>query len=233
MIDWFPIILSIKIATVSTIFAFIFGIFFAYVTTKYAFPGKALFEAFITLPLVLPPIVTGFLLLIVIGRNGIVGNFLYRAFDFQLIFTAYAAAIAGTVVALPLMYQSAKAAFLSVDKNFEEAALTLGSSEWRVFFTITLPLAIHGIVSGAVLSFSRALGEFGATIMIAGNIMGKTQTIPLAIYFSAESNDLEIAGIYVLILSLSIFIFIFGLNNWKNSKPQGGCKCLTSIFKKN
>lgn len=220
MIDWFPVMLSIKIAAVSTVFAVATGIFFAYLTTKYDFWGKTALEAVITLPLVMPPIVTGFLLLLCIGRKGIIGDFLFRFLDVQLIFTPYAAVVAGTIVAFPLMYQSTKAAFLGVDHKLEDAARTLGASELRVFMTISLPLSVHGIVSGTVLSFSRALGEFGATIMVAGNIVGKTQTIPLAIYFASESNELELAGMYVFILSMVIFSLIFLLNQWKKSADR-------------
>ena len=133
--------------------------------------------------------------------------------------------LAGAVVAFPLMYQSTKAAFQSIDTKLEDAARTLGASEWRVFWTITLPLAWHGLVSGIVLSFARALGEFGATIMVAGNIPGKTQTIPLAIYFAAESNDMNQAGMYVLIISLITFSMIFWVNLWAKRKnyqtPKG------------
>lgn len=220
MIDWFPVVLSIKIAAVSTVFALLTGIFLAHITTKYDFWGKTVLEAVITLPLVLPPIVTGFLLLLSIGRRGIIGDFLFRFFDFQLIFTPYAAVVAGTIVAFPLMYQSVKAAFLGIDHKLEDAARTLGASELRVFMTISLPLSVYGVISGTVLAFSRALGEFGATIMVAGNIVGKTQTIPLAIYFASESNELELAGMYVFILSVVIFSLIFGLNQWKKSADR-------------
>jgi molybdate transport system permease protein len=143
---------------------------------------------------------------------------LAEVFQTQIIFTPYAAVIAGAVVAFPLMYQSTKAAFQSIDSKLEDAARTLGASEWRVFWTVTLPLAWHGLLSGVVLSFSRALGEFGATIMVAGNIPGKTQTIPLAIYFAAESNDMTQAGLYVLIISLLTFSMIFGVNLWVRKK---------------
>ena len=128
--------------------------------------------------------------------------------------------LAGVVVAFPLMYQSVKAALQNIDSRIEDAARTLGASEWRVFWTVTLPLASHGVVSGLVLSFARALGEFGATIMVAGNIPGKTQTIPLAIYFAAESNDLTLAGLYVLIISVLTFSLIFALNTMSKSKRK-------------
>jgi molybdate transport system permease protein len=226
MVEWQPIILSLKVASMSLVFVFIFGVFFAYVLRRWEFSGKAAIEAFFALPLVLPPVVTGFILLILIGKQGPVGRFLGEYFHTQIIFTPYAAMLAGTVVAFPLMYHSTKAAFQSVDSKLEDAARTLGASEWRVFFTITIPLAWPGLVAGLVLSFARALGEFGATIMVAGNIPGKTQTIPLAIYFASESNDLTTAGLYVIIISLITFSMIFWLNTWSRKKmgtsPAGG-----------
>ena len=225
MLEWQPVWLSIKVAFASLIFVVIFGVSFAYCMRKWEFPGKAALEAIFALPLVMPPVVTGFVLLVLIGKQGPIGRFLDETFHAQIIFTPYAAVLAGAVVAFPLMYQSTKAAFQSIDTKLEDAARTLGASEWRVFWTITLPLAWHGLVSGTVLSFARALGEFGATIMVAGNIPGKTQTIPLAIYFAAESNDMSRAGIYVLIISLITFSMIFGVNLWAKKKidqtPKG------------
>lgn len=218
MVEWQPILLSLKVAGISLFFVFVLGVAAAYTMRSFEFPGKAAVEAVFTLPLVLPPVVTGFLLLLLIGKQGPVGRLLSEQFQTQIIFTPYAAILAGTVVAFPLMYQSTKAALQSIDANLEDAARTLGASEWRVFFTITLPLAWHGLVSGLVLSFARALGEFGATIMVAGNIPGKTQTLPLAIYFAAEANDLTVAGLYVLIISLITFTLIFWLNIWTKAK---------------
>ena len=221
MLEWQPVWLSIKVALSSLVFVVILGVASAYVMRKFELPGKAAVEAVFSLPLVMPPVVTGFLLLILIGKQGPVGKFLADVFQVQIIFTPYAAILAGTVVAFPLMYQSTKAAFQNIDSKLEDAARTLGANEWRVFWTVTLPLAWHGLVSGIVLSFARALGEFGATIMVAGNIPGKTQTIPLAIYFAAESNDMTQAGLYVLIISLLTFFMIFGVNLWvRKKKPQ-------------
>lgn len=220
MIEWQPVLLSIKVACVSLLFIFFFGVTFAFVMRKWEFPGKAVVEALFAMPLVLPPVVTGFLLLVLIGKQGPIGHLLTDSFHTQIIFTPYAAVLAGTVVAFPLMYQSTKAAFASVDTGLEDAARTLGASEWRVFWTVTVPLAWSGLVAGLVLSFARALGEFGATIMVAGNIPGKTQTLPLAIYFAAESNDLTQAGIYVLIISLITFSMIFWVNRWSRQKSQ-------------
>lgn len=218
MIEWQPVILSVKVALISLVFVFLFGVSTACLMRNTQIPGKAAIEALFTLPLVLPPVVTGFILLVLIGKQGPIGILLTRYFDTQIIFTPAAAILAGTVVSFPLMYQSTKAAFESIDTTLEDAARTLGSSEWRVFWTITVPLSWPGLLSGMVLSFARTLGEFGATIMIAGNIPGKTQTIPLAIYFASESNDLTTAGIYVLIISIATFSLIWGLNHWKVGK---------------
>lgn len=218
MVEWQPVILSLKVASISVLFVFFLGVLSAYVMRSADIPGKAALESLFTLPLVLPPVVIGFLLLILVGKQGPVGILLKKYFDVQIIFTQSAAVLAGTVVAFPLMYQSTKAAFESIDKTLEDAARTLGASEWRVFWTVTIPLSWPGLVSGLVLSFARTLGEFGATIMIAGNIPGKTQTIPLAIYFATESNDLVTAGMYVIIISVITFSIIFGLNHWKGKK---------------
>lgn len=222
MVELQPIYLSIKIALASVVIVFILGLAAAVVMRRYQFAGKAAVEAVIALPMVLPPVVTGFILLILIGKQGAIGQLLSKYLDVQLIFTPYAAILAGAVVAFPLMYQSAKAAFQGIDTQLEDAARTLGASEWKVFWTITLPLAWHGLVAGVVLSFARALGEFGATIMVAGNIPGKTQTIPLAIYFASEANDLSVAGMYVVIISAMTFAVIFWLNTWTGNKDRSG-----------
>lgn len=220
MVDWEPVFLSLKVAFMSLLIVALSGTAGAYLMRRCEFKGKAAIEALFVLPLVLPPVVTGFTILVLIGKQGPVGRLLDEWFGAQIIFTPYAAVLAGTVVAFPLMYQSAKAAFLSVSVDLEDAARTLGAGEWKVFHTVTVPLAWHGLVSGLVLSFARALGEFGATIMVAGNIPGKTQTIPLAIYFAAESSDLTLAGLYVLIISLLTFTLIFSLNLWSRRKNQ-------------
>ncbi|MFA6075147.1 MAG: molybdate ABC transporter permease subunit [Negativicutes bacterium] len=220
MFEWHPVILSIQVACMSLIFVSFSGVFAAYVMRRYDFFGKAAVEAVFALPLVLPPVVTGFLLLLLIGKHGPIGSILAEQLHIQIIFTPFAAMLAGAVVAFPLMYQSVKAAFQNIDIKIEDAARTLGASEWRLFWTVTLPLAKQGLVAGMVLAFARALGEFGATIMVAGNIPGKTQTIPLAIYFAADSNDLSTAGLYVLIISGLMFALIFGLNKWSHSRAS-------------
>lgn len=217
-IDWQPVILSIEVALASLVIVVIVGILAAIVMLKFKFTGKAVLEALFTMPLVLPPVVTGFVLLLLVGKQGPIGKIASEFFGSQIMFTPYAAVLASAVVAFPLMYQTAKAGFQSIDHHLEDAARTLGASESKIFLTITLPLAWHSLLSGAVLSFSRALGEFGATIMIAGNIPGKTQTIPLAIYFSAESSDLSVAGTYVVIISLITFSLIIWVNYLTKSK---------------
>lgn len=218
MVEWQPIVLSLKVASLSSIMVFILGVLAAYGMRNRQFLGKEAVEAIFTLPLVLPPVVTGFLLLLLIGKQGPVGRLLEEVFHWQIIFTPYAAVLAGAVVAFPLMYQSTKAAFESIDPTLEDAARTLGAGEWRLFWTVTVPLSWPGLLAGMVLSFSRALGEFGATIMVAGNIPGKTQTLPLAIYFAAEANDLNQAGLYVMLISGITFFMIFALNRWKRVK---------------
>ena len=220
MFEWQPVWLSIKVASASLAFVFVLGVGSAYLLRQWEFSGKAAIEALFALPLVLPPVVTGFILLVLIGRQGPIGVLLEGAFQTQIIFTPYAAVLSGTVVAFPLMYQSTKAALQGIDTKLEDAARTLGANEWRVFWTVTFPLAWPGLLAGIVLSFARALGEFGATIMVAGNIPGKTQTIPLAIYFAAESNDMTLAGLYVMIISALTFSLIFWINLWTRKKNR-------------
>ena len=192
----------------------VLGLAAAYLMTRRIFPGKDMLEAIITLPLVMPPVVTGFILLMLIGRQGPIGKLLESVFHTQIVFTPLAAILAAAVVSFPLMYQSSKAAFQSIDQRLEDAARTLNASELKVFFTITLPLAWHGLTAGLVLSFARAMGEFGATAMVAGNIPGRTQTIPVAIYFASEGNDLTKAGFYVIVISVITFILVYSVNHW-------------------
>lgn len=217
-----PIILSLKIATIATIFSFILGILFAYLINKKNIPGKNIWETILILPMILPPSVMGYLLLIAFGKRGLIGSFLLDTFGIQIVFTWVGAVIAACIVSLPLMYQNVKAAFISTDPIYEQAAQTLGSSEWKIFRTITVPLAWPGIISGIVLAFARAIGEFGATLMIAGNIPGKTQTIPTAIYFAVESGHKELANTLVLIMTVFSFVLILGLNTWLKRKNYIG-----------
>src|SRR5699024_8968455 len=192
--DYSPLFLSFKTAIIATIIVFIIGVFLARIIGRNTFFGKSIVEAVLMLPLVLPPTVVGFGLLYLFGKNGPIGMLLYEWFDFQVVFTWYAVLIAAVVVSFPLMYQSASAAFQQYDTSVENAAYTMGASKWRVFWTISFPLAWPGLLAGTVLTFARALGEFGATLMLAGYIPNVTDTIPLAIYFEVESGNTEIAA---------------------------------------
>jgi molybdate transport system permease protein len=212
-IDWYPVILSVRVAIIATIVVTCLGVPLTRLLARREFYGKDVLEAVITLPLVLPPSVVGYGLLMLIGKNGLLGKALADV-GITLVFSWWAAVLASTAVAFPLMYQSAKAAFKSVDVSFEKVARTLGASEVRIFFTITLPLAWPGILAGLVLTFARALGEFGATLMVAGNIPGQTQTIPTAIYFAVQSGNNAMARTLVGIITVFSFLVIFWVNRW-------------------
>lgn len=213
-----PVILSLRVATISTIITMIVGIVFAYIFVRYNFHFKDLLESVLILPMVLPPSVIGYILLVIFGKRGFIGVYLNKIFDISIIFTWIACVIASVVVSIPLMYQSVKSSFLAIDENYINAARTLGASEKKVFLKVILPLAMPGIVSGTVLSFARALGEFGATMMIAGNIPGKTQTIPTAIYYAIASDDMNKANVLTFIVILFSFSVIFILNRYQKNK---------------
>lgn len=200
---WAPIKLSVEIAVFSGMLAAILGILAARIMLRHAdMKGRMLIETFFLLPIVLPPTVIGFLLVVLFGHNSPVGQLIFALFDQSLIFTWTAAAIASMVVAFPLMYQSAKAGFGSVNPEIEDAARIDGGTEWKIFWKITIPLAGKSLLAGAILTFARALGEFGATLMFAGNIPGKTQTMPIAIYMAFESGKTELAWAWVGIMVL-------------------------------
>lgn len=215
-----PVILSLKVATISTIITLIVGIVFAYIFVRCKFMFKDLLESVLILPMVLPPSVIGYILLITFGKRGFLGVYLNEIFGVSIIFTWVACVIASVVVSIPLMYQSVKSSFLAIDENYINAARTLGASEKRVFFKIILPLSMPGIISGVVLSFARALGEFGATMMIAGNIPGKTQTIPTAIYYAIASDDMQKANILTFIVISFSFSVIFLLNKYQKNRKM-------------
>ncbi|MBB4826020.1 molybdate transport system permease protein [Sporosarcina luteola] len=212
--DYTPLFLSLKVAAISTTIVFIAGIFFAHLLAKRQFFGKSVIESIFLLPLVLPPTVVGFGLLLLFGKNGWLGKWLLEWFDVQIVFSWIGAVIASVVVSFPLMYQSSAAAFEHVDIRLENAARTMGASNWRVFWTIAFPLAWPGLLAGLVLSFARGLGEFGATLMLAGYIPGKTDTIPMAIYFAVESGHMEKAAFWVVIIVALGFSAITWLNWW-------------------
>jgi len=219
--DYTPIILSLKVAFVAVIIVVLTGIPLAGLMARRNFPGKDVLESVFTLPLVLPPSVVGFILLWLFGKNGPLGQLLACYFHISVVFNLTGAMIAAAVVAFPLMYQSAKASIEGVERTLENAARTLGAGEIEVFFTITLPLSWSGIVSGFILSFARSLGEFGATLMIAGNIPGKTQTMPIAIFMANESGDFRTGLIFVVIMTIFSFLGVFWLNRWLKRQQRG------------
>ena len=197
--DISPLIISIKTALTSTVITFVFGIIIAYKMTCYKGKYQSFIDTILTLPLILPPTVVGFFLLIIIGKNGPIGIVL-EELDINLIFTWSATVISAAVVSFPIMYRTSRGAFEQIDEDMISAARTLGLSNKKIFLRIIIPLAYPGIISATVLSFARALGEFGATLMIAGNIPGKTQTMPIAIFFAVESGDMNQAMLWVLII---------------------------------
>src|SRR5216684_7727331 len=172
-VNWFPLWLSLRVAAMATLVSLALGLWIAYLLANRRFRGKELLDALVTLPLVLPPTVLGYYLLVVLGRSSPLGHVYEWAFGGPLVFTWQAAVVASTLHAIPLLVKSARAAFESVDRSYERAARNLGASEWRVFWRVTLPLARRSILAAAVLAFARSLGDFGATLMIAGNIPGK------------------------------------------------------------
>ncbi len=217
--DFSPLWISIKTAFIATIITSIIGIFISYKMANYRGRGKGFIDGILTLPLILPPTVIGFFLLLICGKNGFIGR-IFMSFDKNIIFSWSATVIAATVVAFPMMYRTCRSAFEQIDKNMILAARTLGLSEIKIFFKIAIPLAWPGIIGGLVLSFSRELGEFGATLMIAGNIPKKTQTMPIAIFFSVESGDMNRAMFWVLIIVLISFFMIFLLNYWCDTQQK-------------
>jgi len=193
--------LSLRVAVLATVVNALVGVPLAYLLARRRFAGRAVLDLLVTLPLVLPPTVTGYYLIVLLGRRGWLGAPLYAATGWTIAFTWYAAVVAATVMALPLLVRTARAAIESVDRDLEKAAYTLGRSEWRTALEVTLPLARNGILAGLVLAFARALGEFGATLMLAGNIPGKTATVPLAIYTAVQTGEQSTVLVLVAILT--------------------------------
>ncbi len=218
-LDLSPLWISLKTASLATIIAFLVGIIAAYWILNYQGKGKSIIESIFVAPLILPPTVVGFLLLLLLGKKGPIGQLL-APFDINIVFTWYAGVIAATVVAFPLMYKTALGAFQQIDSNLLRVARTLGASELKVFWLIALPLALPGILAGIVLTFCRALGEFGATLMIAGNIPGETQTIPMAIYFAVEAGAMNEAWVWVLIILAVSFSAIITINFWEKQNKS-------------
>lgn len=214
--DFSPLWISSKTAVASTLITFFIGILAAWFMRNKKGKFKVFFDALFTLPMVLPPTVLGFFLLLLFGKNGAIGSILF-SLGIKLIFSWPATVIAATVVAFPLMYKATSGAFELIDENILNAARTLGVSEFRIFWTIAVPLGLPGIAAGTVLAFARALGEFGATLMLAGNIPGKTQTIPIAIFFAVEGGDMTSAFCWVFIIFIISLVVITLSNYWANS----------------
>ncbi|NQX69978.1 molybdate ABC transporter permease subunit [Paenibacillus alba] len=207
-----PILLSLKVAVVSSIFVLLLGGCCAWWMSRKAFRGKIFLETSILLPLVLPPTVVGFILLIILGKRSWFGQAMTYLFDQSIIFTWGAAVIASIVVAFPLVYQTMKVGFASMDTKLEDAARSMGASEWQVLRYITIPLAWRSVAAAYILGFARGLGEFGATLMIAGNIPHKTQTLPTAIYLAVESGNQTLAWCWVATITIISFALLLIVN---------------------
>jgi molybdate transport system permease protein len=214
---WSALKLSLLVVRISTLVISVAGPSLGFLLSRRRFPGKELLDAVLTLPLVLPPTVTGYYLILLLGRRGLIGAPLYNLTGWSVTFTWVAAVIASTVVAMPLMIKSARAAIESVNPDYENVSRVMGKGEWETFFRVTLPLAGKGILAGVILSFARAFGEFGATMMLAGNISGRTQTMPLAIYEAMASGD-DGAAAWLAVILTGISITVVYITN-RLSRP--------------
>lgn len=203
-----PLWLTLKVALLATALAGVLGIGLGWWMAHRRFPGRAVLDATLVLPMVLPPTVVGYYLIVLVGRNGPLGAWLERHFGVTLLFTWQGAVLAATVVALPLIYKAARAAFEETDAGLAQAARTLGAPEWEVFLRISLPLAVRGIGAGLALTFARAMGEFGATLMIAGNLPGRTQTLSVAVYSAVQAGDDPLALRLTLVISAVCIVLL-------------------------
>ena len=212
--DWSPILISMRTASLSILITFFLGIFAAWAVIRMKHKGlKLVCDGIFTLPLVLPPTVAGFFLLYIFGVKRPVGRFLIEYFSVKIAFSWSATVLAAVVMSFPLMYRSARGAFEQVDENLPAAARTLGMSEWRIFWKVIFANALPGVVGGGVLAFARGLGEFGATAMIAGNIAGKTRTLPMAVYSEVAAGNMDTAYRYVAVIVVIAFLSVI-LMNW-------------------
>ncbi|WP_035795512.1 molybdate ABC transporter permease subunit [Clostridium akagii] len=217
MWNFSPLWISIKTSITATFIVFFIGIAAAWFMANYKGKARGVIDAVFTLPMVLPPTVVGFILLAIIGKNFPIGDVL-NGFGITLIFTWFATVIAATVVAFPLMYKTCVGAFSQIDINVINAARTLGASEWKIFWKVAVPLALPGIAAGTVLAFARALGEFGATMMIAGSIPGKTETIPIAIYFAVANGETNTAIKWVILIFIISLAVMIAADKWTKNK---------------
>ncbi|MCW8335450.1 molybdate ABC transporter permease subunit [Vibrio paucivorans] len=214
------LVLSLKVSTVAVIFSLPLGILCAWLLARVEFVGKSLFDSLIHLPLVLPPVVIGYLLLVSMGRQGFIGQWLYEWFGISFGFSWRGAAFASAVVSFPLLVRAIRQSIEAVDTRLEQAARTLGSSRWRVFYTITLPLTAPGIISGIIIAFARSLGEFGATITFVSNIPDETRTIPLAMYSFIETPGAEFEAMRLCIISVVIALLSLVASQWLTKRAQ-------------
>lgn len=205
---WSPVRLSLQVALLSSIIASVIGIAVAWQMSRRSFRGKIVLETVFMLPLVLPPTVVGFLLLVLLGRKSLLGQWIEAIFSAPVIFSWWAAVIASVVVAFPLIYQTMKSGFSGIDKDLEDAGRSIGANEWQVFRYISLPLAGRALMTAFILGFARSLGEFGATLMIAGNIPGKTQTVPTAIYVAVDSGNQTMAWAWTVSIMIISFVML-------------------------
>jgi molybdate transport system permease protein len=203
-----PLLLTLKVAGFATALALASGGLFGWLLARFPFWGRDVLDAICTLPMVMPPTVLGYYLIVLIGRRGWLGEWLWETFGVTLMFTWQGAVFASAIVAFPLVVKSARAAFEGVDAQLESAARTLGAGELRIFVRITLPLAWRGILAGAMLAFARAMGEFGATLMVAGNIPGKTQTLSLAVYDAVQAGQDDLANFLVVVTSVVCILIL-------------------------
>lgn len=213
-VEWQAVELSLKVSAVAVICSLPLGILTAWILVRCRFRGKALLDSLIHLPLVLPPVVVGYLLLLILGRRGWIGAWLYDWFGFSFAFSWRGAALAAAVVAFPLMVRAIRLALEAVDPKLEQAARTLGAGRWRVFFTITLPLTLPGIIAGTVLAFARSLGEFGATITFVSNIPGETRTIPLAMFTLIETPGAESDAARLCLIAIVLAVASLLMSEW-------------------
>jgi len=221
MPDLTPLWLTLRIASCATLIAFAFAVAFAWLTARFAFWGRDFLDAVLTLPLVMPPTVLGYYLIVVWGRNGWLGSWLHAHLGLSLMFTWQGAVLAATVVAFPLLFKSARAAFEGVSTEYEQAARILGDNELWVFFRITLPLAARGLLAGTMLAFARAMGDFGATLMVAGNIEGKTQTAAMAVFDAVQAGNYTLANTLVAIMSVVCVTILVMTNKLANRGRAG------------
>lgn len=218
--EWQAVLLSLRVSTLAVLLSLPFGILVAWILVRWRFPGKALLDSIIHLPLVLPPVVVGYLLLVVMGRRGVVGSWLYDWFGISFAFSWRGAVLAAAVMSFPLMVRAIRLALEAVDVKLEQAARTLGAGRWRVFCTITLPLTLPGIIVGTVLAFARSLGEFGATITFVSNIPGETRTIPSAMYTLIQMPGGESAAARLCVISIILALASLLVSEWLARKSR-------------